>query len=137
MLGTLMPSECFADEIDIDFPSVGHAVERMRHAFLGEPDGQEILQREISLSSREAAGGLSVPFDVPVHTTCPACGGRGEVWTERCGACDGTGAALFHHAVRLNLPAGLFDGARLRFRVKSPYASPVRVELRIAVRASA
>ena len=29
------------------------------------------------------------------------------------------------------------DGARLRFRVKSPYASPVRVELRIAVRASA
>ena len=128
-----MPSECFADEIDIDFPSVGHAVERMRHAFLGEPDSHEILTMDISLSSREASGGRSIPLEVPIHATCPACGGRGEIWTEPCGVCDSTGAALFHHAVRLNLPAGLVDGARLRFRVKSPYAAPVRVELRILV----
>jgi hypothetical protein len=128
-----MPSECFADEIDIDFPSVGHAVERMRHAFLGEAEAHENVSMEISLSSRDASGGRSIPLDVPIHATCPACGGRGEVWTERCGACDSTGAALFHHTVRLNLPAGLLDGACLRFRVKSPYASPVRVELRILV----
>lgn len=126
-----MPSECFADEIDIDFPSVGHAVERMRHAFLGEPDDSEIVTMEICLSSRDASVCRSVPLDVPIHTTCPACGGRGEVWAEPCGACAGSGAALFHHAVRLNLPAGLVDGARLRFRVRSPYAAPVRVELRI------
>ena len=132
-----MPNECFADEIAIDFPSVGHAVERMRHAFLGEPDPDDILTADIHLSSREASGGLTIPIEVPVRTTCPGCGGRGEVWTERCGGCDGTGGALFHHAVRVSLPAGIVDGARLRFRVRSPYAPPVRVEVRIAVRASA
>ena len=132
-----MPSECFADEIAIDFPSVGGAVERMRHAFLGEPEGDDVLTAEVCLSTREASGGLTVPFDVPVRATCPACGGRGEVWTEPCGACLGSGSALFHHEVVLTLPPGIVDGARLRFRVKSPYAPPVRVEIRIAVRASA
>jgi predicted RNA-binding Zn-ribbon protein involved in translation (DUF1610 family) len=132
-----MPNECFADEIAIDFPSVGHAVERMRHAFLGERDDDEILSAEVCLSSREASGGLIVPLDVPVRGTCPACGGRGEVWTERCKGCRGTGDALFHHPVRLTLPAGVVDGARFRFRVKSPHAPSVRVEVRVAIRTSA
>jgi len=30
-----MTHECFADEIAIDFPSVGRVVDRMRDAFLG------------------------------------------------------------------------------------------------------
>lgn len=132
-----MPNECFADEIAIDFPSVGHAVERMRNAFLGEHDDDEILSAEVCLSSREASGGMIVPLDVPVRGTCPACGGRGEVWAERCKGCRGTGDALFHHPVRLTLPAGVVDGARFRFRVKSPHAPPVRVEVRVAIRTSA
>jgi DnaJ-class molecular chaperone len=109
----------------------------MRHAFLGERDRDDIVTAEILLSSREASDGLTIPIDVPVHVTCPACGGRGEIWTERCGGCRGTGGALFHHAVRVTLPAGVVHGARLRFRVKSSYAPPLRVEVRIAVRASA
>ena len=132
-----MPNDCFADEIAIDFPSVGHAVERMRHGFLGEPDHDGVLMADVHLSSREASGGLTIPLQVPVRTTCPACGGRGEIWTERCGACEGSGGAVFHHSVRVTLPAGIVDGARLRFRVRSPYAPSVRVEVRIAVRASA
>lgn len=132
-----MPYECFADEIAIDFPSVGHAVERMRHAFLGERDDDEILTAEVCLSTREAWGGRVVPLDVPVRGTCPACGGRGESWTERCTDCHGTGDALFHHPVRLSLPAGVADGARFRFRVESPHAPSFRVEVRIAIRSSA
>ena len=132
-----MPTEIFADEIAIDFPSVGHAVERMRDAFLGEPEHDDVLRADVSLSSREAVKGATVPFDVPVRATCHACGGRGEIWTERCGACRGTGAVLFHQEVGLSLPPGVPDGARLRFRVRSPYAPPVRVEIRIAIRASA
>ena len=127
-----MPSECFADEIAIDFPSVGHAVERMRHGFLGEPD-DDVLTTEVHLSSREASGGLTIPLEVPVRTTCLACGGRGEIWTEPCGTCAGTGGALLHHPVRLSLPAGVVNGARLRFRVKSPYGVSVRVEVRVAI----
>lgn len=132
-----MPNECFADEIAIDFPSVGHAVERMRHAFLGEHDDRGILEAEICLSRREASDGLSVALEVPVRGTCPACGGRGEVWTERCGECHGSGDTLLRHPVRLTLPAGVVDGARFRFRVKSPHAPLVRVEVRIAIRTSA
>ena len=132
-----MPNECFSDEIAIDFPSVGRVVERIRNAFLGEQDDDEILTVEVCLSSREASGGMIVPLEVPVRGTCPACGGRGEIWTERCRGCCGTGDALFHHPVRLMLPAGVVDGARFRFRVRSPYAPSVRVEVRIAIRASA
>jgi predicted RNA-binding Zn-ribbon protein involved in translation (DUF1610 family) len=133
-----MPSECFADEIAIDFPSVGHAVERMRHGFLDAREhDDDVLTMDVHLSSREASGGLTIPLEVPVRTTCPACGGRGEVWTERCAKCLGTGGALVHHAVRVTLPAGIVHGARVRFRVRTPSAAPVRVEVRVAIRASA
>ncbi len=132
-----MQYDCFADEIAIDFPSVGHVVDRMRHAFLGEPEDDAMLAAEVCVSSREASGGLVVPLEVPVRGTCQACGGRGEVWTERCDPCRGTGDTLFQHPVRLTVPAGVADGARFRFRVRSPHAPSVRVEVRIAVRSSA
>ena len=133
-----MPHECFADEIAIDFPSVGRAVERMRDAFLGQPDAADgVLLAEVSLSPREASGGLLVPVDVPVRATCPNCGGRGETWTEACGLCLGTGESRFRHSVRFPVPPGVADGARLRFRLRSPDHSSVRVEVRVAVRSSA
>jgi DnaJ-class molecular chaperone len=66
--------------------------------------------------------------------TCSRCGGRGETWTEPCDPCCGTGASLFQHPVRVSVPAGVADGTLLRFRVTSPHAPPVRVELRVAIR---
>jgi hypothetical protein len=133
-----MPHECFVDEIAIDFPSVGRAVERMRDAFLGAPDTTDsVLLAEVSLSPREASGGLLVPVDVPVRATCPNCGGRGETWTEPCGLCFGTGESRFRHSVRFPVPPGVADGARLRFRLRSPDHSSVRVEVRVAIRSSA
>ena len=129
-----VPYECFADEIAIDFPSVGHAVDRMRDAFLGERPGADLLTVELSLSKREAIDGLVVPLEVPIRGTCATCGGRGESWTEPCGPCCGTGESLFHHGVRLSVPAGVADGTRLRFRVTSPHAASVRVEVRVAIR---
>jgi hypothetical protein len=132
-----MSHECFADEIAIDFPSVGRVMERMRDAFLGEHRDADVLLAEVSLSQREAFDGLVVPLSVPVRVTCPHCGGRGETWTERCDLCRGTGGALIHHAVRVSVPPRVADGARFRFRVKSPDASLVRVEVRVAIRSSA
>jgi hypothetical protein len=131
-----MSNDCFADEIAIDFPSVDTAVERMRDAFLGEHagnDGEVVLRREVAVSRREAWDGLTVPIDVPIHALCRHCGGRGEVWTEPCADCHGTGASLVHHAVRLLLPPGIADGARIRFRVSYPGAEPIRVEVRVAI----
>ena len=132
-----MSHECFADEIAIDFPSVGRVMERMRDAFLGEPLDGDVLRAEVSLSQREAFDGLVVPLNIPVRVTCPHCGGRGETWTEACTLCRGTGESKLHHPVRVTVPPRVADGARFRFRIKSPGASPVRVELRVAIRSSA
>lgn len=131
-----MSNDCFADEIAIDFPSVEPAVERMRESFLGERAGIDVdvvLRREVAVSRREAWDGLVVPIEVPIHALCRLCGGRGEVWTEPCADCHGTGASLVQHAVRLTLPPGVGDGACIRFRVSYPGAEPVRVEVRITV----
>ena len=127
------PRECFADEIAIDFPSVDHLVERVRNAFLGEPDAGDTLMTEVWLSSREATRGTVVPLDVPLRGTCPMCGGRGETWAEPCLACAGSGDWLVQRSVRLSVPPGVADGARFRFRVSSPHAASVRVEVRVAI----
>jgi hypothetical protein len=132
-----MPYECFADEIAIDFPSVGRVVERMRDGFLGERVDADVLRAEVSLSRQEASSGLVVPVAVPVRTTCPRCGGRGETWTEPCADCLGTGESWRHHSVRVSVPRGIADGARLRFRLRIPDASSVRVEVRVAIRSAA
>jgi hypothetical protein len=132
-----MSHECFADEIAIDFPSVGRVVERMRDAFLGEAVDADVLRADVSLSQREAFVGLVVSVNVPVRVTCPHCGGRGETWTEWCHLCGGTGESLLDHPVRVTVPPRVADGARFRFRIKSPDAAPIRVEVRVAIRSSA
>jgi hypothetical protein len=132
-----MSHECFADEIAIDFPSVGRVVERMRDAFLGEGEDRDVLRAEVSLTQREAFDGLIVELSVPEPVTCPHCGGRGETWTEPCHLCSGTGRSLCEHPVRIAVPPGVADGACFRFRVKSPDAASVRVEVRVAIRSSA
>jgi hypothetical protein len=131
--------ECFADETAIDFPAVNHIVARVRDAFVEEPDPDSsgTLTAEVAVSRRDALLGTTVPLNVPVRSTCPRCGGRGELWPEPCHACRGTGNALVHHPVRLSVPAGVADGARFRFRLTSPHAAPVRVEVRVAVRTTA
>jgi hypothetical protein len=129
--------ECFADEIAIDFPSVGRVVDRIRDAFLGERVDADVLRAEVSLTQREASGGLVVTLEVPVRVTCPNCGGRGETWAEPCGLCRTTGESLVFQPVRVSVPRGVADGARLRFRLRSPDASCVRVEVRVAIRSSA
>jgi DnaJ-class molecular chaperone len=132
-----MMHECFADEIAIDFPSVGRVVDRMRDAFLGERPDADVVSAEVCLSEHEAWRGRIVPLEVPIRGTCPACGGRGETWTERCHRCCGTGASLFVHSVKVALPARVADGATFRFRVRSPHAASVRVEVRVAIRPAA
>ena len=130
-----MSNDCFADEIAIDFPSVEPAVERMRDAFLGErPDDDDVLRREVRVSRREAWDGL---VGADRRADSRACAGTAAAAAKsgpsRARDCHGTGAALLHHAVRLTLPPGVADGARFRFRVSSPGAEPVRVEVRVAI----
>jgi|SRR5262249_26532530 len=128
-----MSHECFADEIAIDFPSVGRVVDRMRESLLGHEGDGGLLRAEVSLSQREAQGGRVVSLHVPVRVTCPDCGGRGETWTEPCHLCGGDGHSTFEQPLRITLPPRVADGACLRFRVKSPDATALRIEVRIVV----
>src|ERR1700759_2294310 len=129
--------DCFADEIAIDFPSVDHVVERLRDRFLGEPPRAAMLTTAVLLSKRDATFGTVVSLDVPVRRTCSPCGGRGEVWTDPCDACGGSGNLVEQHPLRVAVPPGVAGGARFRFRISSPGAVPVRVEVSVAIASSA
>ena len=54
----MVPHDCFADEVAIDFPSVGRLVQRMRATFFAENPGgdleyhADVLQREERSSRR-------------------------------------------------------------------------------------
>jgi DnaJ-class molecular chaperone len=127
----------FADEIAIDFPSMGRLVERARDAFLGEREDTETLETEVSLSLGQAYRGAVVPVEVPLRGMCRTCGGRGEIWADPCLACCGTGHALVCHPVKVLVPPGVTDGARFRYRITTPHTAAVRVEVRVAIRSSA
>ena len=119
-----------------DFPSMAGVVAGMRRSFFDAGDdagGCATHKAEVRLTPKEAGEGVRVPIDLPVRQTCPMCGGRGEVWSESCGLCAGTGAGLLPHRLDLRVPAGVHDGTRLRFSVSPPFAPETHVELRIAI----
>ena len=126
----------FADEVAIDFPSVHSAVERMREGFVAasfEHSRRRHLSAELHLSPREAFDGVTVPLDVPVRKLCRACGGRGEVWSDPCEPCDGTGDALAQHPIRLVVPPRVQDGDCFALSVSAPSAPLTRVEVRVVL----
>ena len=126
-------AEWFSDEIAIDFPSVSSVLDRMRDAFFSA-ELPVTLSAQLVLTAREAWEGTSIPLDVPLRHTCPRCGGRGEIWTEWCVACGGLGEVTAAHSLRVQVPAGVRDGARFRFSVTPPGAPPTVVEIRISIR---
>lgn len=126
---------CFADEVNIDFPSMAPAVERMRRSFLAD-ERSDTLRAAVALTGDEAAHGVTIPFDVPVQCTCADCGGRGESWTETCVRCRGCGFELLRHAVQITVPAGVRDGARFYFTVAQRPNRSTRVELHVVVAAA-
>lgn len=123
---------CLADEVAIDFPSVGEAVERMSVAFADDAS-RAPLRTEILLSPGQAGRGAAVPLEVPVRRTCGDCGGRGETWSEPCATCLGSGDAYVPHLLTVSVPAGVADGDRFSFSVTHPRGPRTRVELRVAV----
>lgn len=124
--------DAFGDEVDVDFPCMSKLVDRVRRSFFGA-GARRALSAEVRLTRSQADRGVSVPFDVALRHTCPACGGRGEVWLDPCGACGGSGAGLLPHQLQLVVPPGVRDGTCLRFDVTPPCAPVARVRMRISV----
>lgn len=47
---------------------------------------------------------------------CPSCGGQGKVITTPCPKCKGQGVVVRERELSVRIPAGVYDGARLRLR---------------------
>ena len=122
-----------ADEVAIDFPSSRAAIELFRRDRV-EPDGAAAgVPGEIAVSASQALAGALVPLDVRVPRTCAYCGGRGEVWSERCGPCDGKGQELLSQRLTVAVPPGVVDGDRFSFTLWLARGPRMRVDVRVAV----
>jgi DnaJ-class molecular chaperone len=108
-------------------------LDRMRHSFFGRARHAD-RAADIVVTPQEAFWGATVPLDVPVTRTCGCCGGRGEVWNAWCAECAGDGDLPARHAVRVRIPAGVKDGARLRSRVAAPAVRQTVIDARIRIR---
>lgn len=49
-----------------------------------------------------------------MERTCPSCQGRGEIITDPCDNCSGTGRTTQERSLSVNIPAGIEDGTRIR-----------------------
>lgn len=56
-------------------------------------------------------------------TTCPQCGGEGEIITHKCKTCHGNGIVKGEEVITLNIPAGVSDGMQLSMSGKGNAAA--------------
>jgi molecular chaperone DnaJ len=49
-----------------------------------------------------------------IRKTCPSCGGRGKLIRQACTQCKGEGATKLDKKLKVNIPAGVDNGTRLR-----------------------
>jgi molecular chaperone DnaJ len=56
-------------------------------------------------------------------TTCPQCGGEGEIITHKCKTCHGNGLVKGEEVITINLPAGVSDGMQLSMSGKGNAAA--------------
>ncbi len=57
-------------------------------------------------------------------STCPRCRGRGRVIADPCGRCHGSGSHPETQSLRVEIPAGVTDGTRLRLRGRGATGHP-------------
>ncbi len=62
-----------------------------------------------------------------MRTTCPACGGGGEVVREKCATCGGIGRVRKKREIKVNIPAGIRDGTRMRLAGEGEAGSDPRL----------
>ncbi len=51
-----------------------------------------------------------------ISTSCPSCGGEGQVIKDKCSACQGRGKVINERKLNVKIPAGVDDGIRMKLR---------------------
>jgi molecular chaperone DnaJ len=49
-----------------------------------------------------------------IERTCPGCQGRGEIISDPCSSCSGSGRVVQERTLSVNIPAGVEDGTKIR-----------------------
>lgn len=131
------PGQLLSDEVVVDFPSMLDLVERIQSDFFGassEPEKFETTYNsQVNVTSKQASEGVHVPLDLFVQSTCPICGGRGEIWEEMCGICVGTGSGGVFHSLNIEVPPGVKHGTCLTFKLQLPFAAESRFDVRVMI----
>ncbi len=85
----------------------------------GATSSQGDLSIEITLE--EAFGGGARTHKVQTYVTCPDCRGAGFTTDRKmCATCRGAGTRRREEEVPVNIPAGIYEGAKLRVKGKGP-----------------
>lgn len=85
-----------------------------------------VTHTEVELELGEVVNGATRSFPLQRELPCPDCDGRGRERGGLCGRCSGRGSLVELERVRLRLPRGVEDGARLRLAGKGPPLGPGR-----------
>ncbi len=72
------------------------------------------LEQEVEVSIEEAFRGTERVLQLQMETVCPECGGKGIVRSELCNTCRGRGSVVQNRRLEVKIPAGVYDGSRVR-----------------------
>ena len=92
------------------------------------------IEAEVALPIADAVRGGERAFTVQASSLCPECGGTGRRGRGFCRTCGGAGETLARREVRVRLPGGRYDGARVRLRGQGNEAGGKRGDLFVRVR---
>lgn len=76
------------------------------------------LEQDVEITLEEAFGGTERTLQLQGEQTCPECGGRGIVRSALCNTCNGRGSISENRRIEVRIPAGVYEGARVRIAGK-------------------
>lgn len=76
----------------------------------------EDVDSQVDITLEEALNGGARTFSLTSSSTCPECRGQGFKDQGFCPRCGGTGAIPEHKTLQVNIPAGVYQGSRIRLR---------------------
>jgi len=109
------------NEIDRLFASLGDFRMNDMPDFWGEKgESRWNHSIEIALTPAEARKGCKMSLKIPFRVNCTRCRGTGRVGGLICGLCRGQGEGKIEKRIKVDIPAGVKDGMKVRIPLRGP-----------------